>query len=117
MATALPRTVRLRPTALLCCLLTLLAAFDSLPSLQVVLGSQATTQRFPPAPDDDDEMLDLGCEATAARSSRSEPRISVSAPPLTESRRIPSPFSRHTLAVPPVSEHAYRNGLGAPLLC
>jgi hypothetical protein len=118
MATVLPKSALHRRAALFCCLLTLLAALDPLPFLQVALGLPAAAMGFPQAPDDDeDEMLDLGREATAARASRREPWASSPAPVLTAApRRIPSPSPGHALAAPACG-HDRRNGIGGPLLC
>jgi hypothetical protein len=118
MATAWSKLARSNLAALFCCLLTLLAALDPLPYLQqIVLGPPATAPGFPTTPDDDDEMLDLGCETTAAPASRREPRPPSPAPVLAVSR--PGPLSSPTqrLTAPSVGEHTRRNGLGGPLLC
>jgi len=118
MTTALPRTTRSRPAALLCCLLTLLAALDPLPFLQAVLSPPATAQGSAQVPDDDDdEMIDPGRETTAARPSRRTTRDPSPALVLTTPRRIPSASPTSAFSAPPACQRDRRNGLGAPLLC
>jgi hypothetical protein len=115
---------RCRLPAILCALLTLWAQFDSQVLLQASAGSPRPASPSP-APtledaDDDDYVLDLtGKPAPGRRLRRNAcpawPRLHR---PIDVTERCFS-LSRQLRQLPPtaVCEHAYRNGLGAPLLC
>jgi hypothetical protein len=120
MATALSKSAWSRPAALLCCLLTLLAALDPWPFLQALLAPAAAAQGLPPAPeDDDDEMLDLAGSTAGPRASRRENRGPPAARPawnpLPKCFHVHSPDRARLIASP--CEHDFRNGIGAPLRC
>ena len=128
MATGPSRTIRLllatrsgRLAAFACCLLTLLATFDSLPLLQVTVGSPSPLSQTP-APsqeDDDDDMLDLTGSSAGLRASRRAVRPPSDAVSLRMACPKPCPLSSHPLKPPalPVRGQDNRNGIGAPLLC
>jgi hypothetical protein len=112
-----------RLRALICCLLVLVATYDSyVYALCGATGPFLVSQTSSPFPDDDDddEMLDLTGPAARAQA-------------LPREARLPSPTSAWWIALeeprPPISTHrqiapatrageqARRNGIGAPLLC
>lgn len=107
--------VRCRPFVLLCCLL--LTPFDALPLLQGVFTIRAdASQDDDASSDEDDEMLDLTGEAARSSMKAARPLSPVlilhSIPPMSAklAQGPPRPPS-------PGSEHAWRNGIGSPLLC
>jgi hypothetical protein len=117
-------TVRRCPlSAILCVLLILWAAIDS---QVLLLASAASLSASSPNPspsqddDDDDYVLDLTGKSTLG----SSVRRNASPPSSKRQRQIAcasSCFARssHRQSAPstPLCEQAFRNGIGAPLLC
>lgn len=109
------RVVRCRPFVLLCCLL--LTPFDALPLLQGVFAVRAdASQDDDASSDEDDEMLDLTGEAARSSLKVARPSFQVLLSnaacgiPAAAAQELPRPLS-------PGGEHAWRNGIGTPLLC
>jgi hypothetical protein len=100
---------------LLCCLL--LTPFDALPLLQGVFAVRAdASQDDDASSDEDDEMLDLTGEAARSSLKVARPSSQVLVPNVAPA--IPAPPAReHPRPPSPGGEHAWRNGIGTPLLC
>jgi hypothetical protein len=113
---------RRRLVVILCAVLTLWAAFDS-PILLLASAGNVSPASSNPSPsqedDDDDYVLDLTGKPAPCRSLRRN-----APPPSPRFRRQfadtkPCFFlsCHRQLPSTPACEHAYRNGIGAPLLC
>lgn len=111
-----------RLLAFVCCLLALTASLDSRLLLQTVCSSSIPQNSSPSeeTPDDDDDMLHLTGSSPRLQVLRCEPFFSS----LACRRRIASQHSHSALSLrcsswpaAPASEHDFRNGIGAPLLC
>src|SRR5262245_19128837 len=120
----LPTACPCRLFASLCTLLTLWAAFDSQILLLASSGNASPVSQGPTSSQEEDDADDYVLDLTGSP---------VPRPGLRRNIRLPSPrlhlqtsdtrayfsLSSHRQPAPttPVCEHAFRNGIGAPLLC
>src|SRR5262249_43313600 len=113
---------RCRLPVFVCSLLILWSAFDSQVLVQFGLVSPTPLSQNGSSSQhsDDDEMLDLSGSTARQKAARIKTRLAS----MALSLKITFQQARHVLTAPPVlplaglvCEHAYRNGVGAPLLC
>jgi hypothetical protein len=100
------------------CLLAVLAGFDSALLSQVAAGTYSSSSQ--PADDDDGDET---AESTGTEAMLPAERVIRPSLVRLHSTMLPRPLG-HTLSarsfpplVRPVCEHAFRNGIGTPLLC
>jgi hypothetical protein len=117
--------LRARLLVLLCCVLSVTAGLDGCVSLAFDAGpysegpGPSLTEQDPPAEDDATMLAPAGPEA-ACRDERKQDRpvIGCGRPEAHPGRLPPASAARTRLLPHPAgSEHAHRNGVGAPLLC
>jgi hypothetical protein len=114
----LPASRGCRLLAIVCCVLTLWAAFDSqvLPPGDLL----STSQNPSPCDGDDDYVLSLTGNPALTRVLQRNARLparGLSLPIVAASFCFSLSSHRGPLPTTPVGEHEYRNGIGAPLLC
>ena len=122
MMALLPAACRGPFPVFLCCLLTLVACFDSQLAAPFSTGTLSPlSQGSPPSQEsaNDDEMLDLNGPRAHPQAPRGKARFpwAVRAPRVAFHDPRLAPSSRRPLPGAPLGEHECRNGIGAPLLC